>query len=406
MSARQLAATTCGVAAFAACASRAPSPLPVRSFAGTPPQISRVEPAPAIPPPLPTRCFGDSPPEEVAHDPKLGDLLVLGPELVWRSDDLLVRWDLASGRKTWFDFDADDLPRIAAADSRTIFAVDRHGRLIAIDMPSGERRTGIARFAWHVSPVHVPGTEASHVYEPANDARYALDADYLYFASDGALGRVRRDGQREPEILLRADGLLKDFVVADGYAYFSVLARGIERRALAPGAPVEHVVSQPLGVKVLWPLGVWAGRLFFSAVDPAEVPIMLEHSRPPPVDKLKKGSFSIESVPVGPAAADGGAPTVVHAAEPGRPFGARNDLADHLGEPGADAIIFDGLCAYSGGGQGVWRMDLRDGKIDALVGIGAPGGGGGGRGSHFFGSDDQYLYWADSTHDRIVRWKR
>jgi hypothetical protein len=96
MSSMHLAATW-GLA-FAACAT---SPR-VSSVPTTPPEPARADPVPVAPAPLPTRCFGDSPPEEVAHDAKPADLLVLGSELVWRSDDLLVRWDLASGRKTWF----------------------------------------------------------------------------------------------------------------------------------------------------------------------------------------------------------------------------------------------------------------------------------------------------------------
>lgn len=57
---------------------------------------------------------------------------------------------------------------------------------------------------------------------------------------------------------------------------------------------------------------------------------------------------------------------------------------------------------YSGNSAGVWRMDLRDGKIDALIDVGYPPR----SDRHFFGRDDQYLYWADSSHDRVVRWKR
>jgi hypothetical protein len=112
-------------------------------------------------------------------------------------------------------FDADDLPRIAAADSRTIYAVDRKQRLVAIDTPSGERHVIAQTGAWR-------------------DALYALDADYLYFASAG-IGRIRRDGWHEPEILVALGDFPQGFVVADGYAYFPMTPNGIDRCALVPG---------------------------------------------------------------------------------------------------------------------------------------------------------------------------
>jgi hypothetical protein len=282
---------------------------------------------------------------------------------------------------------------IKAADSREIFGANHQLDLLAIDLTSGHSRVVSRSSSWPAGSATrtLPGVVTLF------SAEYALDADYVYVAwqpdpakhsfysqSDNArtikgphdfgdLARVKRDGSSAPEFL--GAGPDARFLVSDGYAYWGSRWEGLKRRALAAGAANELIWAAP-DVPITWPIGVSAGRVYFS---------IMAHAGPP-------RTFSIESVPITPAGTDGGsAQPRVHVASTESSF--------------SDGIL-DGTCVYSGGPAGVSRAHLEDGKVQKLIDGRPVPGDATAFGSRFLAADGRYLYWADNGGDRVVRWTK
>lgn len=226
---------------------------------------------------------------------------------------------------------------------------------------------------------------------------YAVDSTYVYFAyykptpeygydaqhpeamkgphDLGFLGRVRRDGLGAVDEL--GAGPPTSFIVSQGVAYWMSPLEGIKRRALVPGATSEIVWAVP-DTSYPSPMLVDSGRLFFS----------VRNSGP-------QRSFAVASVPAGTvnaSAADaGGVDVRTHVPSCQFTFGG--------GRP-----LFDGKCLYSGSYLGVSRVDIDDAKEQELISgprniIPASA-------KSFVATDGRYLYWADYTRNRIVRWGR
>jgi hypothetical protein len=71
---------------------------------------------------------------------------------------------------------------------------------------------------------------------------------------------------------------------------------------------------------------------------------------------------------------------------------------------GRGGPIFDGKCIYAGSYIGVSRVGIDDAKEQEL--ISGPRNQVPGTARSFLATDGRYLYWADYTRDRIVRWAR
>jgi hypothetical protein len=320
------------------------------------------------------RCFGDSPPEIIARDPRPRDLFANGRDVLWRTGTLMRRLDAASGRVSTFE-PPKDVVFVPVADSRHVFAVDQALDLLGIDLSSGGSYVVSRSSAWSALGA-LPGLVFF--------ARYALDTDYVYvvwpvatpFEGRGVLGRVRRDGSQPPELL--GGGVDGHFIVSGGFAYWGSLGEGVHRRALVPGATSEALWSAPDSTTYARAVGVSAGRVYFA---------MLVSPGPPP-------TFSIESAP---AEADGGAPAQVrvHVA---------SMVVSTGGSPGE--AILDGKCVYFGGPAGVTRANTQDGEVRQLVEALPGEGEAAAMGIRHLASDGRFLYWADASRDRILRWSR
>jgi hypothetical protein len=347
-----------------------------------------------VAPPTPDRCFGDGPPEAISQDPRPRDLFANGKEVIWRSGGVLHRRDVATGRASTLD--ASRLWVVKAADSRDVFGADNHMDVMAIDLSSGHVRVVSQSDTWPAGSAKRPlrGVVTLAFYS----TQYALDSDYVYVAwtSDpatysfdsqgdnvrrrkgshdlGDLARVKRDGSSAPEFL--GTGPEGRFIVFDGYAYWSSRWEGVKRRALVPGATNEIIWAAP-DVPYSWPIGVSAGRVYFSVVASPDPP---------------SPTYSIESMPATPPEADAGtAQPRVHVTSTELTFG--------------DAIL-DGKCVYSGGPMGVTRANLEDGTVRRLIeGRPVPGDTTVSQ-SRFLATDGRSLYWADNGGDRVVRWSR
>ena len=377
----------CGLAWLASVACTAPQD-PLNAAMPAPSATVVVAPPPST---TPDRCFGDSPPEAIARDVRPKDLFASASVVLWRSGELIHRMDPATGRTSTFD--ASSLIFIVAADSRDVFGATPVLDLVAIDLSSGQSRAVSRSSGWTTGSA----TRNLPAVVTLFGARYVLDRDYVYVAwhpdpatysfysqSDhvrtvkgphdlGDLARVKRDGSSAPEYLGRGpDGR---FIVSDGYAYWGSQWEGIKRRALVPGAANEVLWAAP-DVPYLWPIGVSAGRVYFSRVTSPDSP----------------HTFSIESVPAVPAETDGGAVRPhVHVASAGLPFG--------------DGLL-DGKCVYAGGPAGVTRANLEDGTVQPLIEGRPVPGDLTGLHSQFLATDGRFLYWADNGGDRVVRWRR
>lgn len=339
----------------------------------------------------PDRCFGDSPPEAISQDVHPRDLFASEHEVLWKSGQVLHRRDVATGSMSTLD--ASGLFFVRAADSRDVFGADHHMNVVAVDLSSGQPRLVSSSDTWPAGSATRPLRGVVTLFSAA----YELDSDYVYVAWQpdpatynfysqgdhlrsktgshdlGDLARVKRDGSSPPEFL--GPGPEGRFILSDGYAYWSSRWEGIKRRALTPGAPNEVIWAAP-EVPYSWPIGVSAGRIYFSVV---------ANPGPP-------RTYAIQSLPATPAESEGGRePPRVHVTSAARSFG--------------DAIL-DGKCAYSGGPSGVTRANLEDGSVRKLIeGRPVPGDATVFK-SRFLGTDGHSLYWADNGGDRVVRWNR
>jgi hypothetical protein len=285
--------------------------------------------------------------------------------------------------------DAAALSFVKAADARGVFGANGQLAVVGLDLSTGQLRTLNNSWPAGSGTRNLPGVVRLW------DAEYALDAEYVYVAwhddpavygfysqgdhvrtlkgphDIGDLARVKRDGSSSPEYLGKGpDGR---FLVVDGYAYWGSRYEGVKRRRLVPDAPNELVWAGP-DVAYFWPIGIAAGRFYFSAI---------ENAGPP-------RTFAVESVPIAPG--DGGVePPRVHAASLPTPF--------------VDAVV-DGACAYSASRTGVTRANLNEGKVQALVEGHPVAGDATILESRFLAMDGRFLYWADYGGDRVVRWKR
>ena len=337
-------------------------------------------------------CFGDSPPQSVMQDGRPRDLFAIGGQVVWRSGGKVRRMDEATGQ-VW-TVDASTLMFVRAADSRGVFGADNVLNLVALDLPGGGRRVVASSMRWPQGS----GTRALPGVVTLFGAQYALDADYIYvgwvpdpFIRDylanpehirpvkgphdfGDLARVKRDGSAPPEYLGR--GPEARFLVHEGYAYWGSRLEGIKRRALVPGAPNEVVWPAP-DVPFLGPIGIAGGRIFFSQGLNLRQPFV----------------YSIESVPITPAAAPPSASAV--------PDGGAPEPRVHVASMETSFVnaILDGRCAYSGGAGGVTRANLEDGTVTRLIDGHPPAGDATVFGVTFLAADGRYLYWADYGDD-------
>jgi hypothetical protein len=297
--------------------------------------------------------------------------------------------DAATGRASTFD--ASRLAFVRAADARGVFGADNQLNVVALDVPTGQSRTVAQSSSWPVGSAtrNLPGVVRLW------QAEYALDADYLYVAwrpdpavynylsqgdhvrsvkgshDIGDLARVKRDGSGAPEYLGKGpDGR---FLVSDGFAYWGSRYEGLKRRNLVPDAANELVWAAP-DVPYIWPIGLSAGRFYFSVIAGTGTP----------------RTFAVESVPL--TGADGGAAQPrVHVASAPAPF--------------VDAVV-DGVCVYSAGPGGVVRANLDDGTLQPLAEGHPVAGDATIFGSRFLATDGRFLYWADYGGDLVVRWKR
>jgi hypothetical protein len=226
---------------------------------------------------------------------------------------------------------------------------------------------------------------------------YAVDSTYVYLAfyprsfehdyyaqnpgamkgphDLGFLSRARRDGSSGVEVL--GPGPSAFFIVSDGFAYWASPLEGIKRHAVVPGGTNEMVWASSDNPS---PMFVEGGRLFFATARQGAA-----------------RSFAVASVPVGTlnaSAADaGGVDVRTHVASCQFKFGRG------YGRP-----VFDGKCIYPGSFLGVSRVDLDDAKEEEL--ISGPRNDVPASARSFVATDSQYLYWADYTRNRIIRWAR
>jgi hypothetical protein len=371
----------------------------------------------AAPSTRPRICFGDLQPETVAsNERRPTDLLTNGHELFWLSEFKIRRMDRASRNVT--SLIATFKPAIRNAFARNLVAVDARDlfllvagphagapELAAIDLTTGEARIVAEEpYASTTLPTGEPAASdplsravaQAAANETFSQSDYALDPTYVYFAfyepslqhehdmehpdwmkgphDLGFLARVRRDGLGTVEVL--GPGPFSFFIASEGFAYWGSPFEGIKRRALVPGATNEMVWAAP---DLRWPLLVDGGRLFFKTV----------HAGPP-------RSITIQSVPAGTlnaSAADaGGVDVRTHV--PSCQF--------KLGS--GHRVFFDGKCVYSGSYLGLSRVDIDDGKEQEL--LSGPRNAVPASARDFVATDGRYLYWADYTRDRIVRWAR
>ncbi len=310
---------------------------------------------------------------------------------MWKSGALFHRMDVATGRASTFD--GSSLFFVEAADAHDVFGANHVLDVVAIDLSTGASRIVSPSSGWPKGSA----TRNLPAVITLFGARYVLDADYVYVAWHpdpalysyysqedhvralkgphdlGDLARVRRDGSSPPEYLGR--GPEARFIIADGYLYWGSRFEGLKRRALTSGAANELVWAAP-DVPFMWLIGVSGGRVYFSVIASSSAP----------------RTFSIESVPASPAAADGGsAQPRVHVASTALTFG---------------EAVLDGKCVYAGDPRGVTRANLEDGTVQQIIAGHPVQGDATLFGTQFLATDGRYLYWADNGGDRVVRWRR
>jgi hypothetical protein len=326
-----------------------------------------------------------------------------------------------------------DAENLVAVDARDLFLLvggPRGGgapELAAIDLSTGQER--IVAHEPYLTTTLPSGKAASDAAslavaqimanETFSESDYALDPTYVYFAFSkpsfqldyeaqhpeamkgthdlGFLARVRRDGAAAVEVL--GPGPSAFFIASEGFAYWASPLEGIKRRELVAGATNQIVwagASQQEGCRATesaetdeqddsepsdpyGPMFVGSGRLFFTTV----------RAGPP-------RSITIQSVPAGTvdafAADAGGVDVRTHV--PSCDF--KSGWGYHE--------VFDGKCVYSGSYAGLSRVDIDDAREQEL--ISGPTNVVPGSARDFVATDGRYLYWADYTRDRIVRWAR